>query len=391
MPPSPITCGKAPADAVLQTAQSFSPKHPHATQFGLSPVPNYNLPVPGDLFPDMPPHSDPSGEMLNGNHDVDTDGFSFPISTLLQPHSSSPHVPLWDPNQLAQAQCQLPPDLVFNTFDGGQDNADGATTPVFPHFMLPVVPTVPSNASASEVWCGPARQMPPKRSRLPLDTVGRKVPRKSAVISTRHAQSSPNTRRRVTKPKLSQTDSSPNRAHPPLAAPGPVESMWMQAPAPSSKEVVSSDASRQTLAHEVPPARKIVLDDDEKIDSPAEVIDAPKETKEEAEASLITAEEQGCAIEQNKCSQPRLTYEVPPELEGLVLALGQDSWAKYLMLAEQYVLEEITQKEFVVGGERMFHVIHSELRRKIENMVVERLVKPVVRHVEAEKEDWMTL
>jgi hypothetical protein len=78
--------------------------------------------------------------------------------------------------------------------------------------------------------------------------------------------------------------------------------------------------------------------------------------------------------------KPGYEYDVPPQLGGLKRALGADDWTEYLILVEGYALKEITEDEFNAISGRIFYVVHAQLREKIQNMVVKRMVLPVVEH-----------
>ncbi|UPX12022.1 uncharacterized protein EKO05_0002599 [Ascochyta rabiei] len=76
--------------------------------------------------------------------------------------------------------------------------------------------------------------------------------------------------------------------------------------------------------------------------------------------------------------QPRYDYEIPPELEGVQRALGPDDWTEYIMLSEKYVMGEVTEKELIAGSQRLFCAVNAKLHGRVQNMVVDLMIVPVV-------------
>lgn len=70
-------------------------------------------------------------------------------------------------------------------------------------------------------------------------------------------------------------------------------------------------------------------------------------------------------------------YEVPKELQGARLAMGEEAWWQYVATMEAYILDKITQDELDSRSKKLFHTfdegVFKILRKRVHNMVRKRI------------------
>lgn len=75
-----------------------------------------------------------------------------------------------------------------------------------------------------------------------------------------------------------------------------------------------------------------------------------------------------------KRSQPKFTYNLTSELEGIKRALGEDDWIEYVALVEERESGEISGSEFEKQERRIFQTPSIPgLQRVIREMVAQRM------------------
>lgn len=208
----------------------------------------------------------------------------------------------------------------------------------------------------------------PDNSRLPPKDVARKKPRRSL-----------NSKAQVTRTTAKVTKKEPNADKPKRrrVAKGSTLSLAVSDPNPGDDEddiplalkrprTVAKKDSRQpevlnsVKAHEV----RVMANE------------APRTPTPTLKSTDITA-----VAEVVRESSPR-AFHVPPELEGVKQALGEDDWNEYVGMVQKVLSEEITREKFDAVTKRTFQVGNSSLRRDVERMVAEMIVGSVLEDCE---------
>lgn len=211
-----------------------------------------------------------------------------------------------------------------------------------------------------------------KQSRLPVNTVGRKAPRKSAYEPTTPASSlkttlgarTVSTPTRVRKPTKNLREAFPPA--PPLGRKKPLNNTSRATQDASA--VASPTGPKLDTAYlnvELPPSdREATSDKEDKSSSPAASTTSNGSKENSLEPVMVTRGN-------NLAQQQRREYDIPPELRGVARALGRDYWTDYVKLAERYVKKRISENEFDVGGRRIFHVLDDRMRGRLRRSVVQ--------------------
>jgi len=227
-----------------------------------------------------------------------------------------------------------------------------------------------------------------KRSRLPSDDVGRKVPRKSTSSSPQQSSALiPSKARPGQKPARPiqnidfRTSRDKQQGGPPTRNSAPAQRLAL--------------ASRNSQANVRPPhatnptrTRPIVADDEdydekdagEKLPLPSS--DAASSSKRHATSKLTgfvvpTGNTARTTVRPNR-PRPKYDYSVPPALEGTYRAFGEDNWMEYIILCEKRCLKDITEAEFAGGTKQIFSAYDETTQRRLEKMVINKVVLPVL-------------
>lgn len=336
---------------------SFPTQHLYMSQqssgpyFGFPIIPGHDFPKLGGPRPVMLPESNAPGEKqesLCGTATLDLDGFSIPFLTKAR-------------------SCGL---LL---------QASPVTSPL---------PTSPSSSL----------QVVQKQSRLPTSTAGRKAPRKSTIAPTWPIKSSNEVmkgKKRSITPCLTKQTTIPNSARSSSCSDKETSrkssSRLTQSasaiPRPVSfKTSVASNQNNRAVACSTPQSRRVALKEDHNASIPGSATEVQNEQEKISLYPQITTRGQVRATRQQIRPQPRYKYDVPPELECVRRALGQDDWTEYLVLVEKHALREVTEKTYNTMSRRMYYVINTTLRKKIETMVIKRMIGPVIGHRDNSKE-----
>lgn len=75
-------------------------------------------------------------------------------------------------------------------------------------------------------------------------------------------------------------------------------------------------------------------------------------------------------------SLPRVSYAVPEVLKGTQTALGPDNWNRYVLLLEKLWAEEIHGDEFAAATKAMFMTQSDTMRKKINSLMIMEMIKP---------------
>lgn len=334
----------------------FPTRHFHMSQhlsgsyFGYLPIPGHDFPKLGGPHPVMLPGPNTQGEEQEsfcGPDTLDLDGFSIPF--LAQTRNCGPH-----------------------------------------SHVSPVTSPLPTSYSSS-------LQVIQKQSRLPTGTSGRKAPRKSTVtpnwptsgfnevVKGKKRSTAPCLTKQARSPNFTRSSSCPNKGTSKKSSSRLIQPVSTMPRPVSSNNSVASKQDDQTIARKTPQARRMTLNDDASTPGPA--AEVRNEQEKISPCHSITTRGQTRASRQHIRPQTRYKYDVPPELECVKRALGQDDWTEYLVLVEKHVLREVTEQTYNTISHRMYHVINTTLRKRIETMVVERMIGPVVGHMDSLRED----
>lgn len=223
-----------------------------------------------------------------------------------------------------------------------------------------------------------------KQSRLPLSTVGRKAPRKSSYAPTQSVNNTQKVLKRRNVPTTARVRSSNSELGDAHLSPAPGRKILKEAalrttqrsstvalPAGSKKASASRNTDR-SIANSKP-----IQNEDDIISSSAESTGSYNEPRKESSAPPMITRGQSQAQKRDTPSQSSHEYGIPPEICGVVRALGQDDWSEYMKAAEKYVSKQITEVEFSTIGRRMFYVIDGKMRKRIQSIVVSMVEQSV--------------
>lgn len=238
-----------------------------------------------------------------------------------------------------------------------------------------------------------------KRSRLPSDNVARKAPRKAGYIDhssppQRHQTKPQKTkkksvRERPTEQNVQTKDESPVSRN---ATPNSIRTRQSRRQStPLNREYVqaSTVASRN---------RRLVLDEDDEIDSPCASIKAAHVSTEalpstdrpspfpQPDSALQHTHNNPRGDIPIQSLRPRYTYPVPLELEGVQKALGPDNWNEYLVHMENLWTGEISGEDFAARTKRLFLVFDDSIRKRMNNLMAMKTVVPVLEQCTREEE-----
>lgn len=71
-------------------------------------------------------------------------------------------------------------------------------------------------------------------------------------------------------------------------------------------------------------------------------------------------------------TEPRVEYNIPPQLEGVKRALGNDTWNEYMQLIEDWLQDKISDEEVDKKERRLYQMTHEPTRMMIRRMMAHR-------------------
>ena len=362
-----------PAYTAPHTVQLFLPHRLLSSQFRRPSSYDYNKPVSGGS------HQAMGNVMEEGSSSARRGCFDNSLHQVPVQNNSNGSSPSISASTFARTQRQQPPSAVSSSPNGTSNTGRATAAPAFVRS-----PFFACNETSPDALPLASLRSAQTQSRLPPNTVARKVPQKDTVIRTPAAQSS----QRVTKPKLKDKKpchqlSRPNRT---LASPTTTWKMpkeasqgfelslsTMSLPA-GSKRIATKKKEKLSVNTSVRLSRESTLRRDDKISSFEVTEDASEETETSTAMQATISRGQIRTRKHTHPPRPQFEYEMTPELDNIRHALGQEDWTVYLILTEQRELDEISEKEFEVQERRMFSVSDTRIRKKMRKMVVKQIV-----------------
>lgn len=256
-------------------------------------------------------------------------------------------------------------------------SSSGRTQMPFSHDVVSGLPEsgplfVRPSANSSEQFALDASAFPPNQvvqtqSRLPPNSVARKIPRKGTFVSNPTVQSTP----KDTKPRsgnakqrrqyITSTDTSFRTQRTPKQSNAGLNSPRLSTPLSGGLKIVVKEEVDKSPTPLSPFA-------DLKLE-----IKTSTSSNTPLSAALTGKRRRYHKITTPVQPQSRLQYWLTPELEGVKHAFGQQNWTEYLILAEKLMSGEIMEVEFEVQERRMFQVLTVGVRRKIRDLVLQHI------------------
>ncbi|KAF2029520.1 hypothetical protein EK21DRAFT_112892 [Setomelanomma holmii] len=335
-PPQDVQCYQRSAATHTPQPQAHSPNMFPPDAFGFSAGTNHGSAIPTELPFFFPIYTQGIPGQYPSPGSAAFRGFDLPI---LQPHAamSSPH-----PSQHRQ----------------GHVSPSSHASPTFPPYPIPGH----------------------KRSRLPSNDVGRKVPRK-AVASSPPPEDPPRSSRtkaklarsRVPKRKTQDRNDSPIAVPAQSAVNGGAASIATPTPTGFRKLPSGGHGLRPPSGR----SRPVVLDDDIEGRNENES-DSPKAaTESDEDISMHTPSTTNSPVRQDR-PRPQHDYPIPKELEGIHRALGEDNWNEYLILQEEKWMGKVTEAQFDAKTRSIFAVFDERIGKSLEKKMKNMVVKPVM-------------
>ncbi|KAF2852552.1 hypothetical protein T440DRAFT_466691 [Plenodomus tracheiphilus IPT5] len=327
--------------------------------------------------------------------------------------AASPHSPEAYPIQYAHMSPQYHRQIIPFQMGVNIGNNSSPLMKNFPaHSPIPTF-TVPSDANAGQ-----------KRSRLPPDSTGRKMPQKAGGGSRNHA---PTTKRipsakvksrvisgRIAKPEVEhkrdnkQLLSSHNKV---TKRDTPKSRRAAQPKRTNATSNNHNNAATATVQH----SRAVEDEHDDESDTPLRIVRTRRVIKELDESTkpvqpTIETEDVICRAQglsqtpqihehehveatsiiaplkhQPLGPRPRCQYEVPEALKGVQKAMGPDNWNEYVVLLEKLWAREIHGEDFAAASKVIFMIFDHNMRRKINISMLRDMITPTLEKYMAEK------
>jgi hypothetical protein len=229
-----------------------------------------------------------------------------------------------------------------------------------------------------------------KQSRLPPNSIGRKMPRKAAPNSP-HPENSPHSsiaRSKIVQRRASKKTSRLAHEAPVLATRGQglevdaVRPTRLGLPLPATPHNVPKHQTRLSARSRRPVTQD--EDDEESEDNSQDVPCRTIETGGTPDPNAVT-DSPFAQIKNKPRLRPRFDYVIPKALKGVHQALGEDNWNDYMILMEHKFLGEIDEAQLTAKAAPIFTMFEGLGRQKMERQIVETVVKPVLdQHKEVE-------
>ncbi|KAJ4319237.1 hypothetical protein N0V94_004026 [Neodidymelliopsis sp. IMI 364377] len=219
----------------------------------------------------------------------------------------------------------------------------------------------------------------PKHSRLPSNSVGRKVPRKSSTVSSPPIKKTPKARASTPRKPESAGTLKGTRPSTGLSNEKPRNdvSRFQKSKLVAGRSFKLEESIAQDIGKSYVPRRGTIKQESPESGSSSPLVAPPNKQTDPSIQTQTASQQQTCSSETCHRRRLRNDYMVPPELEGVERALGSENWIDYLMLAKKRVLNEITEAEYHAATRRLFYVINSKLRERIQAEVIKSMVELV--------------